>query len=144
MKHTSKTHNVNSYDNNFETSFFKEVYALVKKVPKGKVTSYGRIAALLGKPRAARAVGYALNALSKGQEQKIPWQRVINSQGKISFRGDTGRSILQKKMLEDEGIKFDSTESIDLKVFGWPDTISNKPVRKKRKTCPESGSIETI
>lgn len=106
---------------------------MVKKVPKGKVTSYGRIAALLGKPRAARAVGYALNALSKGQEQKIPWQRVINSQGKISFRGDTGRSILQKKMLEDEGIKFDSTESIDWKVFGWPDTISNKPVRKKRK-----------
>ncbi|MDI7190627.1 MGMT family protein [Leptospira santarosai] len=124
---------MNSYENNFETSFFKEVYALVKKVPKGKVTSYGRIAALLGKPRAARAVGYALNALSKGQEQKIPWQRVINSQGKISFRGDTGRSILQKKMLEDEGIKFDSTESIDWKVFGWPDTISNKPIRKKRK-----------
>ncbi|MDI7209644.1 MGMT family protein [Leptospira santarosai] len=133
MKHTSRTHNVNSCENNFETSFFKEVYALVKKVPKGKVTSYGRIAALLGKPRAARAVGYALNALSKGQEQKIPWQRVINSQGKISFRGDTGRSILQKKMLEDEGIKFDSTESIDWKVFGWPDTISNKPIRKKRK-----------
>ncbi|MDI7185263.1 MGMT family protein [Leptospira santarosai] len=124
---------MNSYENNFETSFFKEVYALVKKVPKGKVTSYGRIAALLGNPRAARAVGYALNALSKGQEQKIPWQRVINSQGKISFRGDTGRSILQKKMLEDEGIKFDSTESIDWKVFGWPDTISNKPIRKKRK-----------
>ncbi|EMM75779.1 methylated-DNA--[protein]-cysteine S-methyltransferase [Leptospira santarosai str. 2000030832] len=124
---------MNSYENNFETSFFKEVYALVKKVPKGKVTSYGRIAALLGKPRAARAVGYALNALSKGQEQKIPWQRVINSQGKISFRGDTGRSILQKKMLEDEGIKFDSTESIDWKVFGWPDMISNKPIRKKRK-----------
>lgn len=106
---------------------------MVKKVPKGKVTSYGRIAALLGKPRAARAVGYALNALSKGQEQKVPWQRVINSQGKISFRGDTGRSILQKKMLEDEGIKFDFTETIDLKVFGWPDTIPDKPAHKKRK-----------
>ncbi|EMY77516.1 putative uncharacterized protein YbaZ [Leptospira weilii serovar Ranarum str. ICFT] len=118
---------------NSEISFFKEVYTLVKKVPKGKVTSYGRVAALLGKPRAARAVGYALNALSKGQEQKVPWQRVINSQGKISFRGDTGRSILQKKMLEDEGIQFNSAETIDLKVFGWPDMIPRKVVRKKRK-----------
>lgn len=88
---------MNHYKDNSETSFFKEVYSLIKKVPKGKVTSYGRIAALLGKPRAARAVGYALNALPKGQEQKVPWQRVINSQGKISFRGDTSRSILQKK-----------------------------------------------
>ncbi|WP_016757586.1 MULTISPECIES: MGMT family protein [Leptospira] len=124
---------MNHYKNNSETSFFKEVYSLIKKVPKGKVTSYGRIAALLGKPRAARAVGYALNALPKGQEQKVPWQRVINSQGKISFRGDTSRSILQKKMLEDEGVKFDSTETIDLKVFGWPDTIPEKFAHKKRK-----------
>ncbi|MBM9499300.1 MGMT family protein [Leptospira sp. 201903071] len=116
-----------------ETSFFKEVYTLVKKVPKGKVTSYGRIASLLGKPRAARAVGYALNALSKSQEQKVPWQRVINSQGKISFRGDTGRSILQKKILEDEGIKFSVNEIVDLEVFGWPNLIQKSTPRKKRK-----------
>jgi methylated-DNA-protein-cysteine methyltransferase related protein len=116
-----------------ETSFFKEVYTLVKKIPKGKVTSYGRIAALLGKPRASRAVGYALNALSKSQEQKVPWQRVINSQGKISFRGDTGRSILQKKMLEDEGIKFSVSETVDLDVFGWPNLIQNPTPRKNRK-----------
>ncbi|RHX82268.1 MGMT family protein [Leptospira yasudae] len=129
----TKTHNVKEETDSSETSFFKEVYALVKKVPRGKVTSYGRIAALLGKPRASRAVGYALNALSKGQEQKVPWQRVINGQGKISFRGDTGRSILQKKMLEDEGIRFNSAETVDLKVFGWPDTIPHKSARKKRK-----------
>ncbi|AOP32509.1 cysteine methyltransferase [Leptospira tipperaryensis] len=116
-----------------EISFFKEVYTLVKKVPKGKVTSYGRIAALLGKPRAARAVGYALNALSKSQEQKIPWQRVINSQGKISFRGDTGRSILQKKILEDEGVKFNASETVDLNIYGWPSLIQNSTPRKKRK-----------
>ncbi|QCO35904.1 MGMT family protein [Leptospira interrogans] len=118
---------------NSEISFFKEVYVLVKKIPKGKVTSYGRIAALLGKPRAARAVGYALNALSKDQEQKVPWQRVINSQGKISFRGDTGRSILQRKILEDEGVKFNFADKIDWKVFGWPDMIPSKSLLKKRK-----------
>ncbi|PJZ29016.1 MGMT family protein [Leptospira kmetyi] len=137
MPRTSKIQqnkqNVKKKDDNSEISFFKNVYALVKKVPRGKVTSYGRIAALLGKPRAARAVGYALNALSKDQEQKVPWQRVINNQGKISFRGDTGRSILQKKILEDEGIKFNSAETIDLKIFGWPDTISNQVPRKKRR-----------
>ncbi|PJZ56431.1 MGMT family protein [Leptospira barantonii] len=137
MPRTSKIqqrpHNVKKKEDNSEISFFKNVYTLVKKVPRGKVTSYGRIAALLGKPRAARAVGYALNALSKDQEQKVPWQRVINSQGKISFRGDTGRSILQKKILEDEGIKFNSAETIDLKIFGWPDTISDKVPRKKRR-----------
>ncbi|MDV6234128.1 MGMT family protein [Leptospira ellisii] len=113
-----------------DVSFFREVYSVVKKIPKGKVSSYGRIAALLGKPRAARAVGYALNALSKDQEQKVPWQRVINSQGKISFRGDTGRSILQKKILEHEGIVFDSTETVDWKRFGWPN-LPAAPPRKK-------------
>lgn len=133
QKIQQRARNVKKTDESSEISFFKNVYALVKKVPKGKVTSYGRIAALLGKPRAARAVGYALNTLSKDQEQKVPWQRVINSQGKISFRGDTGRSILQKKILEDEGIKFNSAETIDLKIFGWPDTLSDKAPRKKRR-----------
>ncbi|TGK07202.1 MGMT family protein [Leptospira semungkisensis] len=101
-------------------NFYEQVYKIVKKVPKGRVTSYGRIAVLAGKPRAARAVGYALNSLKKGQEQKIPWQRVINSQGKISFRGDAPRAILQKKLLESEGIKFSREETVDWDLFGWP------------------------
>ena len=100
--------------------FFQDVYNLVKKIPKGKVTSYGRIAGILGKPRAARAVGYALNALPKTELQNIPWQRVINSQGTISFKGDTFRAQLQKKLLEDEGIHFDMDDKIDFKTQGWP------------------------
>lgn len=106
---------------------------MVKKIPKGKVTSYGRIAALLGKPRAARAVGYALNALSKDQEQKVPWQRVINGQGQISFRGDSGRSILQRKILEYEGIVFNDSDTIDWKIFGWPNMFSEKTTPRKKK-----------
>lgn len=102
-------------------NFYELVYKIVKKVPKGKVTSYGRVAVLIGKPRAARAVGYALNALKKGQEQKVPWQRVINSMGKISHRGDTPRAILQKNLLESEGIQFSREEVVDWKRFGWPD-----------------------
>lgn len=99
-------------------SFYKQVYDLVCKIPKGKVTTYGNIAYILGKPRAARAVGYALNALKK-TETHIPWQRVINSKGMISFKGDIFRANLQKKLLEEEGIEFDENDKIDLQKYGW-------------------------
>lgn len=99
-------------------SFYKQVYDLVCEIPKGKVTTYGNIAYLLGKPRAARVVGYALNALKK-TETKVPWQRVINSNGMISFKGDIFRANLQKKLLEQEGIEFDENGKIDLQKYGW-------------------------
>ena len=102
-----------------EISFYKKVYELVSKIPKGKVSSYGKIAVLLGKPRAARAVGYALNALKKTELQKVPWQRVINSKGRITFKGDTIRANLQRKILESEGIVFHSDGQIDFTLFGW-------------------------
>ncbi len=101
-------------------SFYQRVYEKVKEIPKGKVTNYGTIAALLGNPRAARAVGYALNSLKKTDLSEIPWQRVVNAQGKISFKGDTFRANLQKEILEAEGILFDHEESIDFKTQGWP------------------------
>jgi methylated-DNA-protein-cysteine methyltransferase related protein len=104
-----------------EISFYKKVYELVSKIPKGKVSSYGKIAVLLGKPRAARAVGYALNALKKTELQKVPWQRVINSKGRITFKGDTIRANLQRKILESEGIVFHSDGQIDFTLFGWPE-----------------------
>jgi methylated-DNA-protein-cysteine methyltransferase-like protein len=103
-----------------KTSFYEEVYSLVKQIPKGRVTSYGRIAAILGKPRAARAVGYALNSLKKNGGNLVPWQRVINSQAKISFKGDSFRAKLQRKLLEKEGVKFDKEDRTDFDKFGWP------------------------
>ncbi len=93
---------------------------MVKKIPKGKVSTYGRVAILLGKPRGARAVGYALSSLKKHELREIPWQRVINSQGKISFKGDVFRANLQRKLLEKEGIHFNTDGQIDLKKYGWP------------------------
>ncbi|MDX1960412.1 MAG: MGMT family protein [Leptospiraceae bacterium] len=100
-------------------SFYQSVFHLVKKIPKGKVISYGGIAYLLGNPRAARAVGYALNSLQKHPDQEVPWHRVINSQGKISFKGDTLRAKMQRILLEKEGIEFDSNDKIDFNVYGW-------------------------
>jgi methylated-DNA-protein-cysteine methyltransferase-like protein len=101
-------------------SFYDRVYELVKKIPRGKVISYGGIAILLQSPGAARAVGYALNALPKGMVNEVPWQRVINSRGRISIKGDTIRANLQLKLLEQEGIQFDSDGCVDFKVYGWP------------------------
>ena len=100
-------------------NFYQQVYEIVKQIPFGKVTNYGHIALLLGKPRAARAVGYALTALKKDQEQHVPWQRVIAKDGRIPFRGDLLRASLQKKILISEGLVFDASEKIDLNKQGW-------------------------
>ena len=79
----------------------------------------GQIANILGSPRAARAVGYALNALKKDNLQAVPWQRVINAKGEISFKGDTIRANLQRKLLEQEGIVFNIVGQINFTSQGW-------------------------
>ena len=102
-----------------EPSFFQRVYLVVKQIPRGQVASYGQIAALLGHPHAARTVGWALSALSEAQAAEVPWQRVINSQGRISLsRVDMGADI-QRSLLEEEGIEFDERGYVDLARYGW-------------------------
>ena len=90
-------------------NFFEQVYAVVRQIPRGKVTSYGRIAQMLGQPRAARAVGYALNALKDKDEKyaDVPWQRVINSQGRISIVNRENSANHQADLLRQEGIIVD-------------------------------------
>jgi methylated-DNA-protein-cysteine methyltransferase-like protein len=100
-------------------SFFDAIYALVRQIPRGKVASYGQIAALLGHPRAARTVGWALASLSDRQEEDVPWQRVINSQGRISIRHLRHAADEQRALLEAEGIEFDPRGTIDWRRFGW-------------------------
>lgn len=102
-----------------EPNFFERVYILVRQIPRGKVASYGQIAALLGHPGAARTVGWALNALRDGEIDDVPWQRVINSRGRISIsRVDLGAD-LQRALLEQEGVVFDDNERVDMQRFGW-------------------------
>ena len=96
-------------------NFYEAVYELVREIPKGRVMTYGQIATILGAPRSARAVGYAMRA-SPGQ---IPWQRVINSKGQISARSQVERPIIQKMLLESEGVHFDSTGTYDLERLRW-------------------------
>ena len=104
-------------------NFYEQVYAVVRRIPRGKVSSYGRIAAMLGRPRAARAVGYALNALRDKQNdpayQNIPWQRVVNSQGRISIVNRDNSVNWQAILLREEGVEVNEELKIDLDAYLW-------------------------
>jgi methylated-DNA-protein-cysteine methyltransferase-like protein len=101
--------------------FYQQVYAVVRRVPRGRVTSYGRVARMLGRPNAARAVGYALAALGskRKSDPPVPWHRVINSVGRISTPDMDGGANLQMKLLRDEGIAVSDSLRVDLSVYLW-------------------------
>lgn len=104
--------------------FFEQVYRLVRQIPPGKVTSYGAIARMLGNPRAARTVGWALHSLppSVPPDERggdVPWQRVVNSQGRISTSCLEHGGGLQRALLEAEGVEFDERGYMDWARFGW-------------------------
>jgi methylated-DNA-protein-cysteine methyltransferase-like protein len=92
------------------------IYDTVGRIPRGRVSTYGQIAALAGFPGQARLVGYALNRLS---DDRVPWQRVINSQGRISPRADSEFGRIQRALLEAEGITFFANGRVSLERFGW-------------------------
>jgi len=106
------------------TAYFELVWELVREIPGGKVSTYGRIAAYLPPPagmserayevRGARMVGGAMAACPAD----VPWQRVINSQGKVSQRKGGG-GVEQRMLLEAEGVNFDERERVDLSIFAW-------------------------
>ena len=99
-----------------EPQFYQRVVRLIRSIPRGKVATYGQIAEYAGNPRAARQVSYILH--SSSERENLPWQRVINSKGRISMKPGRGYE-LQKKLLEDEGIVFDEEDAVDLKRFLW-------------------------
>ena len=98
-------------------SYYDDIYAVVCMIPEGKVATYGQIARLAGRPKAARQVGYALAALSG--EHEVPWHRVINAQGKVSLRATPGYEDYQQMLLEEEGIEFGLHQVVNLKDFQW-------------------------
>lgn len=98
------------------TSFHQNVIGVIKKIPHGKVATYGQIAMLAGNPRAARQVAWVLH--SSSNKEDLPWHRVINGRGCISLKPNQGYE-LQKALLEDEDIKFNRDDSIDLDRYLW-------------------------
>lgn len=93
------------------------VWDTVRRIPRGRVATYGQIARLAGLPGHARQVGYALHDLPRGS--RVPWHRVINAQGRISARADGSAGIEQRMLLLDEGVWFDARGRVDLEQFGW-------------------------
>lgn len=111
-------------------NFYEAAYVLVRTIPKGRVMSYGQVAAVLGQPRAARAVGYAMMH-STGITPKVPWQRVVNRYGGISTGGEPDRPGRQRALLESEGVAFGKDGTLDMKRYGWepqdPDRFLYEP-----------------
>ena len=100
------------------TSSYERVWKVVRRIPRGRVATYGQVARLAGLGGGARLVGYALHALAE-DERGVPWQRVINAQGRISARGFGGSEELQRRLLVREGVRFDARARVDLARFGW-------------------------
>lgn len=98
-------------------SYYDEVYEIVKKIPKGTVSTYGQIALLSGSPRASRAVGYALH-VNKNPEE-IPCYRIVNRYGKLAEAFAFGGIEIQKQLLEQDGIYVDDEYKVDLEKYLW-------------------------
>jgi methylated-DNA-protein-cysteine methyltransferase related protein len=102
--------------------FSTQVIEIIKCVPYGKVVSYGQVAALAGVPRAARQVGFALKR--NESDGDIPWWRVINNEGRITIKGNFYNSaVLQKQMLEDEGIIVSKDFVVDMQEYRFRPNI---------------------
>ena len=97
--------------------FFEQVYQVVRRIPAGKVATYGQVARILGKPRGARTVGWALHSIP--EDSDVPWQRVINARGIITLDARGPGGAIQRALLEAEGIVFDEEGRIDLDACGW-------------------------
>ncbi len=106
-------------------SFFREVYAIVARIPKGKVVTYGQLAICLGNPRAARTVGWAMKGAPP--ELRLPCHRVVNRLGKMAPDHVFGGADVQRSRLEDEGVTFDTEGRVDLDKHLWsvgPESVS--------------------
>jgi methylated-DNA-protein-cysteine methyltransferase related protein len=95
---------------------WQKIYRAVRRIPRGRVATYGTIATLAGLDGHARQVGYALHALSEAS--RVPWHRVVNAKGEISPRSAGDSHELQRMLLEAEGVEFTLRGVIDLRRFG--------------------------
>jgi len=97
-------------------TFHQRVIELVKRIPKGRVATYGQIAALAGNPRGARQVVRTLNVAS--EKERLSWYRIINREGRISLKPGQGYE-LQRSLLEADGVVFDQSDTIPLIKYQW-------------------------
>jgi methylated-DNA-protein-cysteine methyltransferase-like protein len=96
---------------------YQRIYAVVRRIPAGRVATYGQIAALAGIPGHARQVGYALHALPEGTT--VPWHRVVNASGEISTRSIPGAELVQQQLLAREGVRLNARGRVALSRTRW-------------------------
>lgn len=100
---------------------YERFYRVVRRIPRGRVATYGQVAALAGMPRGARLAGYALSAL-RGTAHDVPWQRVLGARGRglagVSLKDPMGAGV-QRDLLQREGVALDARGRVDLGRFGW-------------------------
>src|SRR5919109_3821371 len=96
---------------------YARIYDIVRRIPRGRVATYGQIASLAGLEGQARQVGYALHALPASTT--VPWHRVINARGEVSARSERGSELTQRFLLQREGVRFDARGRVALARFGW-------------------------
>ncbi len=96
---------------------YERIYAVVRRIPRGRVATYGQVAGLAGLAGHARQVGYALSALPEAH--RVPWHRVINAQGRVSARSERGCDGEQRGLLEAEGVRFDESGRVSLRRYRW-------------------------
>ena len=96
---------------------YELIYSVVRRIPRGRVATYGQVASLAGLAGHARQVGYALNALPDATA--VPWHRVVNAAGRISVRAAPGGELVQRLLLEKEGVRLDARGRIPLDRLRW-------------------------
>lgn len=108
-------------------NFSVDVARLVRCVPRGRVVTYGQVALLVGKPGAARQVGWALRTLP--EDSRVPWHRVLNARGAVSSRGIPLAEDIQRRLLQREGVRFNESGRVDLERYRW----NGRPRRAKKQ-----------
>jgi methylated-DNA-protein-cysteine methyltransferase-like protein len=117
---------------------YPKIYAVVSRIPKGRVATYGQVAALAGRPRQARLVGYALHTLPADSD--VPWHRVVNAAGRISPRGNAlGHDELQAHLLRREGVRF-VAGAIPLARFRWQPRVVTAAAARSAGTASAPSS----
>lgn len=110
---------------------YLRIYAVVRRIPRGCVATYGQVAALAGLAGQARQVGYALHALD--DDSDVPWHRVLNARGEVSPRGEPGFEQIQRLLLDGEGVPFDVRGRVDLATFRWEPGVRRRTGSGRRR-----------